>query len=342
MKNYRSPRRETEEPASRRARRASQKRVMLVGWIFLGVMLVAAIAAIILLLPGRDKSPETEDRPLSVPQLNPGAGGSAFQTEQTAAPISTGKTGSGRRVSITRFDCDYTPPETVTTGILKSVDLASLGETVAANVAANGWGSVTYSVSEDGSLLLQNPNAAPLTPDNYDKQASFLASSQPENAARTFLEHSGLIGLLRNYGLELGTAAENNNGEITFRGTGSTAQSECSVRFSFLYTGDFNQAVVRAVYLADAVDVPALAPKKAASNAVTWDSADEGAVSVTAVELRSVRGLPFYAFTCSDGAVAYALAADESALDAVSGAREIYEEIMRDGLREYVEIRGAE
>ena len=85
MKNYRSPRRETEEPASRRARRASQKRVMLVGWIFLGVMLVAAIAAIILLLPGRDKSPETEDRPLSVPQLNPGAGGSAFQTEQTAA-----------------------------------------------------------------------------------------------------------------------------------------------------------------------------------------------------------------------------------------------------------------
>ena len=32
----------------------------------------------------------------------------------------------------------------------------------------------------------------------------------------------------------------------------------------------------------------------------------------------------------------------ESALDAVSGAREIYEEIMRDGLREYVEIRGAE
>lgn len=90
---------------------------------------------------------------------------------------------------------------------------------------------------------MQNPNAPALTPDNYDKQEAFLASSQPENAARTFLEHSGLIGLLRNYGLELGTAAENDNGVITFRGTGSTAQSECSVRFSFLYTGDFNQAV---------------------------------------------------------------------------------------------------
>ncbi len=343
MKNYRTPRKETEESPSRRARRSSQSRVMLVGWIFLGVMLVAAIAAIILLLPGRDKSTETDDRPLSVPQLNPGAGGSAFQTEQTAAPIEkTDKTGSGRRVSISRFDCDYTPPETVTLGVLKSVDLTALGETVAANIAANGWGSVAYSVSENGSLLLQNPNAPALTPDNYDKQEAFLVSSQPENAARTFLEHSGLIGLLRNYGLELGTAAENDNGVITFRGTGSTAQSECSVRFSFLYTGDFNQAVLRAVYLADAVDVPALTPKKAASNAVTWDSADEGAVSVTAAELRSVRGLPFYVFTCSDGSAAYALAVDESALDAVSGAREIYEEIMRNGLREYVEISGAE
>lgn len=118
---------------------------------------------------------------------------------------------------------------------------------------------------------------------------------------------------------------------ITFRGTGGTAQSECSVRFSFLYTGDFNQAVLRAVYLDGAADVPALAIKKAASNAVTWDSADDGTVSVTAVELRSVRGLPFYAFTCSDGSVAYALACDESALDSVSGAQEIYEETMRDG-----------
>ena len=84
MKNYRKPRQE--ENISRRARRASQKKVMLAGWIFLGVMLIAAIAAIILLLPGRDKTPDTEDRPLSVPQLDPGAGGSAFQTEQTAAP----------------------------------------------------------------------------------------------------------------------------------------------------------------------------------------------------------------------------------------------------------------
>lgn len=226
MKNYRKPRQE--ENTSRRARRASQKKVMLAGWIFLGVMLIAAVAAIILLLPGRDKTPDTEDRPLSAPQLDPGAGGSAFQTEQTAAPIETGKTGSGRHVSVNRFDCDYTPPESVTLGVLKSVDLTALGETVAANVAANGWGSVTYSVSENGSLLLQNPNAPALTPDNYDKQEAFLASSQPENAARTFLEHSGLIGLLRNYGLELGTAAENDNGVITFRGTGSTVQSECA------------------------------------------------------------------------------------------------------------------
>ena len=69
MKNYRKPRQE--ENPSRRARRASQKKVMLAGWIFLGVMLIAAVAAIILLLPGRDKTPDTEDRPLSVPQLNP-------------------------------------------------------------------------------------------------------------------------------------------------------------------------------------------------------------------------------------------------------------------------------
>ena len=128
MKNYRTPRKE--ETSSRRARRASQKKVMLIGWIFLGVMLAAALAAVILLLPGRDKAPDTEDRPLSVPQLNPGVGGSAFQTEQTAPPIETGNAGSGRRVSVNRFDCDYTPSETVTLGVLRSVDLAAIGETV--------------------------------------------------------------------------------------------------------------------------------------------------------------------------------------------------------------------
>ncbi len=340
MKNNRKPREEEYTP--RRARRAPRKGVMLAGWIFLGIMLLAAVAAIILLLPGRGKPAETETPQLSVPQLDPGAGGSAFQTEQTAAPIETGKTGDGRRVSIGKLECSYTPPETVTLGVLRSVDLAAIGETVAANIAANGWGAVTYSVNESGSLLLQSANPVRLTPDDYEKQEAFLASSQPEAAARTFLDHSGLIALLRDYGLTLGTDAENDGGEITFRGTGSTAQSECSVRFSFLYTGDFNQAVVRAVYLDGAADVPTLAVKKAAANAVTWDSADDGTVSVTAIELRSVRGLPFYAFTCSDGSVAYALAVDESALDAVSGAREIYDVTMRDGLREYVEISGAE
>ena len=162
MKNYRTPRKE--ETSSRRARRASQKKVMLIGWIFLGVMLAAALAAVILLLPGRDKAPDTEDRPLSVPQMISGkAKDTIEETEQTAPPIETGNAGSGRRVSVNRFDCDYTPPETVTLGVLKSVDLTALGETVAANVAANGWGSVTYSVSENGSLLLQNPGAPALT-----------------------------------------------------------------------------------------------------------------------------------------------------------------------------------
>ena len=36
------------------------------------------------------------------------------------------------------------------------------------------------------------------------------------------------------------------------------------------------------------------------------------------------------------------LTGDPKQLDSVSGAREIYEETMRDGLREYVEISGAE
>ena len=342
MKNDRIPPEGENETRSRRSRRTKQNRLLLAGWIFLGVMLVAAVAAIVLLLPGRDNPSDAGDEPLSVPQLNPGAGGSAFQTDQTAAPIETGKTGDGRRVAIGRIDCDYTPPETVTLGVLRSVDLAALGETLCANIAANGWGAVTYSVSENGSLLLQSANQTQLTPDNYDKQSAFLASSQPEAAARTFLEHSGLIALLRDYGLELGTTAENNHGEITFRGAGSAPGAECSVRFSFLYTGDFNQAVVRAVYLDGAAEAPSVPLKKAAANAVTWDTAAGEATSVTAVELRSVRGLPFYVFTCADGTVAYALAADESALDSVSGAREIYEEMMRDGLREYVEIAGAE
>jgi hypothetical protein len=322
-------------------RRASQKKMLIAGWIFLGVMLPAAVAAIILLLPGRSDADE-DDTVHSVPQLSSGTGGSAFQTDQTAAPIETGDTGTGRLVAIGKIDCGYTPPETVTVGVLQTIDLLSVGETVAANVAANGWGSITCSLSDNGSLLLQNANQTQLTPENYEKQEAFLASSQPEAAARTFLEHSNLIAILREYGLELSTEAENNNGEITFRGTGSTAQSECSVRFSFLYTGDFNQAVIRAVALTGAVDVQPRAVKKAASDAVTWDSAAGETATVTAVELRSVRGLPFYVFTCADGTTAYSLAVDESVLDSVSGAREIYEQMMTDGLREYVETSGTE
>ena len=336
MKNDRT------SPKRKKARRGGQKNILLAGWIFLGIMIAAAVVVIILLIPKRNSSAEDETTH-SASQLEAGSGGSAFQTEQTAAPIKTGSTGEGRLVSIGRIETDYTPPESVTVGVLKNVDLVSVGETVAANIAANGWGSITYSVSDNGSLLLQSANQTKLTPDSYEKQEEFLASSQPEAAARTFLEHSCLVSILANYGLTLNTTdAENNNGEITFRGTGSDEQSECSVRFSFLYTGDFNQAVVRAVYLDGAVQAAPISLKKACSNAVSWNSAEGETTSLTGAELRSVRGLPFYVLTCADGTVAYSLAVEESVLDSVSGAREIYENLMSDGIQQYTEISGTE
>ena len=129
---------------------------------------------------------------------------------------------------------------------------------------------------------------------------------------------------------------------ITFRGRGQDERTECTVQFSFLYTGAFNQAVLRGTYLAGAVTTDkVLSLKKAAENAVTWGSADNGAVDVVSAELRSIRGLPFYAMTCSDGTVAYALAVPETELDAVPGGREIYEKMMEDGIQEYMEIPGA-
>jgi hypothetical protein len=84
------------------------------------------------------------------------------------------------------------------------------------------------------------------------------------------------------------------------------------VRFTFLFTGAFNQAVVRAVYLADAVPVRDLVPlAKAVTRAVTWDGGGEAVTAVTGVELRSIRGVPFYVLSCADGTVAYALAVTE-------------------------------
>ena len=152
-----------------------------------------------------------------------------------------------------------------------------------------------------------------------------------------------MIGLLRDYGLTLSTQVENNDGEILFRGTGTLPGCECTARFTFLYTGAFDQAVIRAVYLADAVTVSDVIPlSKAASRAVTWMAGTGESVVVTDAELRHVSGLPFYALTCSDGTTAFALAVDEDALSAVPGARETYDSLMSDGIENNVSLSGGE
>ena len=330
-------------------RRAAPRRggkdasLLLIGWIFLGVVLILAVAAIALLLPGRAAGEKTGPDPAPTALPAGSSGGSAFAAEETAPPLTYAEGTGGRLVDVGRIRCDFTEPESITFGVLRGVDMSAVAPTLVSNAAATGWGTLECSWSDDtGYLLLRASQHPVLNGDDLERQEAFLASAQPENLARTFMDNIGLIPLLRDYGITLTNYAENNDGMITFRGRGQDEQSQCSVEFSFLFNGAFNQAVVRAVYLSGEVTTDkVLSLKKAAQSAVTWSSAESGAVDVTAVELRSIRGLPFYVLTCSDETVAYALAVPESELDASAGARQIYEGMMRDGIQEYMEIPGA-
>ena len=336
-------------PSRNNGRRADPRhggkdaRLLLIGWIFLGVVLILAVAAIALLLPDRSAPRGTDAAPAPTALPAGSSGGSAFAAETTAPPLTYAEGTGGRLVDVGRIRCDFTEPESITFGVLRGVDTSAMAPTLAANAAASGWGTLTYSYSSDtGYLLLRAEDHPVLNGDDFDRQEAFLASAQPENLARTFMDNVGLIPLLRDYGITLTNYAENNDGMITFRGRGQDAQTECTIQFSFLFTGAFNQAVLRGTFLDGAVTTDkVLTLKKAAQSAVTWGSAESGTVDVVSAELRSIRGLPFYVLTCSDGTVAYALAVPESELDAASGTRQVYEDMMRNGIQEYIEVPGA-
>ena len=315
---------------------AGNRGIQIAGWGFLGAVILLAAVVFLRLLP------EREEAPAIVPTAAPGPAGSAFtHLGDQELPVGDGR--GGRSVSIKTVDCGYMPPAEITFGRLSTVDLSDIGKRVSDNVRASGWGETVWSVTENGALLIRAANMTPLSGADFEKQSDFLKTEKPEQISRTFLDNSGLIGLLRDYGLTLSTQVENNNGEIIFRGTGTLPGCECTARFTFLYTGAFDQAVIRAIYLADAVTVSDVVPlSKAAFRAVTWMAGAGESVVVTDAELRHVRGLPFYALTCSDGTTAFALAVDEDALSAVPGARETYEGLMSDGIENNVTLSGGE
>ena len=320
----------------RKPRSGDMKRMLRLGWIALGLLLVLSVGVLVRLALHDPTPPAAEP----APTRDPGPAGSAF-TGPAATP-NTDEGEGGRWVRITGFDCDYEPPREVTVGRLTDVDLSQIADRLCENARAAGWGELTWS-ADGGSLQLRPRSYTPLSAADYEKQKAFLAGTQPENMARTFLENSRLIPLLGEFGLTMSTQAENTDGEISFHGTGDAPGSECSARFDFLFTGAFNQAVIRATYLADALSTDRLAkPKTAAETAVTWAEGGEGPTRVTAVELRHIRGIPFYVFTCADGTAAYALAVEEEVLSAVPGAEDIYRQLLSGGIREKEIYPGAE
>lgn len=311
-------------------------RLLWIGWGFLAVVLVLAAAVGIRLASG---DADTEE---PTPTIDPGPAGSAFG-EDGVQTLTTGEGGGGRTVNITGVDCAYTEPAEITFGLLENVDVSDIGAQVAENVKAAGWGEIQWSLAEDGSLLLRSVDPPVLGGSDFAKQAEFLTSDKPENFARTFLENSGMVSLLGGYGLSLSTSqVENNDGEIIFTGTSSQPGGTCELRMIFYYTGAFNQAALRATYLAEAVTTDRVTPlRQAVKNAVTWTSGS-GETRVTEVELRHIRGLPFYVLTCADGTVAYALAVEEDALKDVPGAAEVYQELLSSGIEDNMAVSGLE
>ena len=336
-----SPRRE-----GRRKKGSSRDmdRLLRTGWVILGLLLALSVGLLLWLVfkpSAVDAPPAAPAAPSAALPVDPGPAGSAFTGSAPVMPSGDGQ--SGRSVEITGFDCDFEVPREVTLGRLDTLDLSQTAQQLCDNVRAAGWGECFWSVTENGSLLLRPKDPVPLSAADYDKQTAFLESSQPENMARTFLENSRLIPLLRACGLYMSTAAENNGGEISFHGVGDVPGTECTAKFAFLFTGAFNQAVIRATSLMDAVTTDRVVSlNTAARRAVTWNPEGEGPTRVTAVELRHVRGIPFYVFTCADGGDAFALAVEEDALSAVPGAEDTYHELLAGGIQDNLVQPGAE
>lgn len=305
--------------------------VALAGWIFLAAAILVAVVVIVVLLG--QKEPE-------VPDWEP-----TYPTNQTVEAPQTGGTAGaegGSSVIINGIQCSFTPPAELTFGVVESVDLTPIADTICANAARNGWGSLVYRPSDDGALVFYPANAAVLPGDKYEEQAAFMDSSRPEDLARTFLTDSGIYNHLANYGITLSLDMERTGGALLFRGSSAGQESESWVRLSFLYDGSLNQMKVYAEELADAVTTQAVVPlEKAASQAVSWNSTGLSATQVTAAEIRSIRGIPFYVFACADGTTAYALAVEESALEASPRAKAEYESRMLTGIQEYVRLEGA-
>lgn len=309
----------------------SSRSIMLAGWIFLGVAIAVAVVAIVVLLGQKE------------PELSPWE--PTYPSNETVAPPQTGGTAGadgGTSVIINGIQCSFTPPAELTFGVVDKVDLTGIADTICANAARSGWGSLTYRTSDDGSLVFSPAKAAVLPGDKYEEQAAFMNSSRPEDLARTFLTDCGIYNHLANYGITLSLDMERTGGGLLFRGTSGGPESESWVRLSFLYDGSLNQMKVYATELADAVTTQAVLPlEKAASQAVSWNSTGLSATQVTAAEIRSIGGVPFYVFTCADGTTAYSLAVEKSALEASPRAKAAYEQRMLTGIQEYVRLEGA-
>ena len=312
----------------------SRSRVLRVsGWVFLGVVLLLAVVAILFLLKPERAAATEEDDSLS---FSPG------QLYRPAAnDTSSGETvdNTGNSVHIRSLKADFTPPEELSFGIRQSIDFSSLAPTVCERVRAAGWGKVSYRTSDDGSLVFYAEEVPVLGGNEQEQQSAFLATDQPEALARTFLQDSGLVALLSESGLSLDLTGENKNGSFCFYGDDP---EDCSLRFSFFYTGAFNQLRVRAFGMTDSVTTDAVVPLSAAlARAFSWSASASEETDALSVEIRSIRGIPFYVFTCEDGSAAYALAVDESVLSEKEEVYSVYQEILHSGIQEYIELPGA-
>jgi len=249
-----------------------------------------------------------------------------------------------RNLTLSDEAAAYVPPETVELGVFRdAVFTEEEIDGVLRRLLDAGWEDMTADNYEGVALYFSQPelDPPPLEEIIAEKQsgAAHTVTERDEELARRFVADGGLDALIyEKTGVSLVTEADMSLSYVLFSGYYNGIRTDTYVRMNFYGDGRLAEAKVYAV-IPDTRPVPALPVPEAMKNAFTLTLYNGGddltPLTVTAVRLEYIRGLPYYIFTTDEmfgtrPLEVRALAVDRELIDGDDALRAQYERMVDD------------